>query len=92
MLYVPTYRSHRFSPHPKSRKNGKGKGKQVEVFAIDNDDETEATDDEVSDDEVSDDVVNDDDAGQPVLVPKSCGKRKRTEAETRSPRKLRMQA
>ena len=87
MPYVPTYRSHRSFPHPKSRGNGKGKGKQVEVFTIDNDDETEATDDEVSED-----VVSDDDAGQPVLVPKSCGKRKRTEAETRSPRKLRMWA
>jgi hypothetical protein len=53
----------------------KGKGKQVETIAIDDDGE-----------------ASDDDAGELVPVSKSRSKRKRTDAEAASPRKLRKRA
>jgi len=77
---------------PKS--HGKGKGKQVETIAINNED------DEAGDSEARNGEAGDSDAGEPVKVPKPRGKlglkagtkRKQTGTNITSPRKLRNRA
>ena len=77
---------------PKSR--GKGKGKQVETIAIDD------QDDDAGDSEARDGEAGDSDAEEPVKVPKPRGKpgpkagikRKQTGTDIASPQKLRKRA